>query len=230
MTYEEYYFPCTEENPKPILFQKEKIDEIRYSIDFWKDGYIYIHTNEDAEDFKILRCKIDNIEKKEEFIPAKQGTIIGGLDFLDNYILRGEKANAISKLYVRNIKTNIEEEIKISDDEIGCIGVSLLQKDTNTSRIRVSWESMKTPNQIYEYDIEKKTKKLVKQIEIPSGHIRINIIVQRLTAKSHDGASVPISLVRRKDTKLDGKNKLVLFFYGAYGASLEASWGAQNFV
>ena len=228
MTYEEYYFPCTEENPKPILFQKRK-NEIRYSIDFWKDGYIYIHTNEDAEDFKILRCKIDNIEKKEEFIPAKQGTIIGGLDFLDNYILRGEKANAISKLYVRNIKTNIEEEIKISDDEIGCIGVSLLQKDTNTSRIRVSWESMKTPDQIYEYDIEKKTKKLVKQIEIPSGHDPDKYIVQRLTAKSHDGASVPISLVRRKDTKLDGKNKLVLFFYGAYGASLEASWGSSKF-
>ena len=72
----------------------------------------------------------------EEFIPAKQGTIIGGLDFLDNYILRGEKANAISKLCQKH-KTNIEES-KISDDEIGCIGVSLLQKDTNTSRIRVS--------------------------------------------------------------------------------------------
>ena len=86
--------------------------------------------------------------------------------------------------------------------------MSFLQKDTNTSKIRVSWESMKTPGQIYEYDIEKKSKKLQKQVEIPSGHDPEKYIVERLTAKSHDGANVPISLVRRKDTKLDGKNKL----------------------
>ena len=228
MTYEEHFFSCGEENPKPVLFQKRK-NEIRYSIDFWKDGYVYIHTNEHAEDYKILRCKIDNIKKKEEFIPAKKGTIIGGLEFLDNYILRGEKSNAISKLYVRNIKTNVEEEIKISEDEVGCIGISLLQRDTNTSKIRVSWESMKTPDQIYEYDIEKKSKKLVKEIQIPSGHDPEKYVVERLTAKSHDGASVPISLVRRKDTKLDGKSKLVLFFYGAYGFSIDPGWGSSKF-
>ena len=84
--------------------------------------------------------------------------------------MRGENSNAISKLYVRNIKTNSEEEIKISEEEIGCIAVSLLQKDTNTSKIRVSWESMKTADRIYEYEIKNKSKKLVKELEIPSGH------------------------------------------------------------
>ncbi len=228
MTYEEHFFSANEDNPKPILFQKRK-NEVRYSIDFWKDGYIYIHTNEDAEDYKILRCRIDNIKKKEEFIPAKKSTIIGGLEFLDNYILRGEQSNAISKLYVRDIKTNLEEEIKISEDVIGSIGMSFLQKDTNTSKIRVSWESMKTPGQIYEYDIEKKSKKLQKQVEIPSGHDSEKYVVERLTAKSHDGANVPISLVRRKDTKLDGKNKLVCYFYGAYGYSIPCGWSSSKF-
>ena len=75
------------------------------------------------------------------------------LDFLDDYILRGEKSDAIPKLYVRNIKTNQEEEIKISDEAIGVPGVSLMQKDTNTKKIRVGWESMATPGKIYEYDI-----------------------------------------------------------------------------
>ena len=57
--------------------------------------------------------KIDNINKLEEFIPPKKETVIGGLDFLDEYILRSEKCDAIPKLFVRNIKTNLEEEIKI---------------------------------------------------------------------------------------------------------------------
>ena len=142
---------------KTCLFQKRK-NEIRYSIDFWKDGYVYIHTNEHAEDYKILRCKIDNIKKKEEFIPAKKGTIIGGLEFSDNYILRGEKSNAISKLYVRNIKTNVEEEIKISEDEVGCIGISLLQRDTNTSKIRVSWGLRKLLIKFMNMILKKKSK------------------------------------------------------------------------
>ena len=75
-----------------------------------------MHTNENARDYKILKCKTEQIDKLETFIPAKKETVIGGLDFLDDYILRAEKSDAISKLYVRNIKTNKEEEIKISDE------------------------------------------------------------------------------------------------------------------
>ena len=69
----------------------------------------------------------------EVFIPAKKETVIGGLEFLDNFILRSEKSDAIPKLFVRNIKTNKEEEIKISDEQIGVPGVSLMQRDTNTT-------------------------------------------------------------------------------------------------
>ena len=82
-------------------------------------GYFYVHTNEDARDYKILRCKNDMIGNLEEYIPAKKETVIGGFEFLDNYIIRSEKSDAIPKLYVRNIKTDEEEEIKISEEEIG---------------------------------------------------------------------------------------------------------------
>ena len=92
-----------------------------------------MHTNEEARDYKILRCKTDQIHKLEVFIPAKEETVIGGLEFLDNYILRSEKSDAIPKLYVRDIKTNKEEEIKVSDEAIGVPGVSLMQRDTNTT-------------------------------------------------------------------------------------------------
>ena len=74
-------------------------------MDSWKD-YFYVHTNENARDYKILRCKKDNIENLEEFVPPKKETVIGGLDFLDDYIIRAEKSDAIPKLYVRNINTN----------------------------------------------------------------------------------------------------------------------------
>ena len=227
ITTEEYFFSSNASKIKPLLFQKRKKD-IRYSIDSWKD-YFYIQTNENARDYKILRCKIDQTDQLELFISAKKETIIGGLEFLDDYILRGEKSDAISKLYVRNIKTNEEEEIKISDESIGVPGVSLMQKDTNTTKIRVGWESMATPNKIYEYDIITKEKKLVKETEIPSGHDPSKYVVERIKAKSHDGRMVPISLVRLKNAKQDGKSKILLYAYGAYKHSVDPSFSASRF-
>ena len=204
ITTEEYFFSSKEKEIKPKLFWKREKD-VRYSLDSWK-GYFYVHTNKNARDYKILRCKEDSINKLEEFIAAKKETVIGDLNFLDDYIIRGEKSDAILRLYVRNIVSNNEEEIKISDEAIGSPSVSLMQKNTNTSKIRVGWESMATPGRVYEYDILTKKKKLVKEIEIPSGHDPNKYVVERIKAKSHDGRMIPISLVRLKDTKQDAKS------------------------
>lgn len=227
ITTEEYFFPSDAEDIKPKLFQARKKD-VRYSVDAWK-GYFYVHTNEDARDYKVLRCKTDQIQNLEVYIPAKKETVIGGLDFLDEYILRGEKSDAIPKLFVRNIKTNKEEEIKISDEAIGVPGASLMQRDTNTTKIRVGWESMATPGRVYEYDIVTKEKKLVKETEIPSGHDPSKYVVERIKAKSHDGRLIPISLVRLKSSKQDGKSKMLLYAYGAYKHSVSPGFSASRF-
>ncbi len=227
ITTEEYFFPTDAKEIKPTLFQKRKND-VRYSIDSWQ-GYFYVHTNEEARDYKVLRCKTNQIDKLEVFIPAKKETVIGGFEFLDDYILRSEKSDAIPKLFVRNIKTNKEEEIKISDEPIGVPSVSLMQRDTNTKMIRVGWESMATPGRVYDYDIVTKEKKLVKETEIPSGHDPSKYVVERIKARSHDGRMVPISLVRLKDSKQDGKSKVLLYAYGAYKHSISPSFSASRF-
>ncbi len=227
ITSEEYFFSSESEKIEPVLFQKRKKD-VRYSIDSWK-GYFYIHTNENARDYKFLRCKVNDIKNLEVFIPEKKETVIGGLEFLDNYILRGEKSDAISKLYVRNLKTNFEEEIRISEETIGVPGLSLIQKDTSTSKIRVSWESMATPTKIFEYDVVTKEKKLVKETEIPSGHDPNKYVVERIKAKSHDGRMIPISLLKLKNKKQDGKSKVLLYAYGAYKHSVSPSFSSSRF-
>ena len=69
-----------------------------------------------------------------------------------------------------------------------------MQRDTNTTMIRVGWESMATPGKIFEYDIKTKEKKLVKEVEIPSGHDPSKYVVERIKAKSHDGRIVPLTI------------------------------------
>jgi len=226
-TVEEYFFLAKEEKIKPELFKARK-KGIKYSIDSWKN-YWYIRTNENALDYKILRCDHNNTKKLSTFIPAKKETVVGGFDFLDNYILRTEKSDAIPKLFVRNIDTNKEEELIVSEEPVGSPGFSLMQKDTNTTKIRIAWDSLATPGKIYEYDIITKEKKLVKEIEIPSGHNPDDYLVERIKATAHDGRQIPITLVRRKDTKLDGKSKLLLYAYGCYKHSVPVSFNASKF-
>ena len=225
-TSEQYYFKADEIIPKPKLIDKRKRGII-YSVNSW-NGNFYKHTNEDAEDFKIE--KTNDLKKKdwEIFIPAREEVLIGGLIFLDNWIIRSETSNALSKLILRNPKNNEEEEIFFSDEKVIVPGVSLTQRDRNTDTVYLSYSSPKTPGRTYLYNLKTKEKKLVKEQEIPSGHNSDDYIVERLECTSHDGRMVPITITRHKKTKLDGSAKLLLYGYGSYGSSMSPSFSSTR--
>ena len=176
---------------------------ILYSVSSW-DGKFYNHTNKNAEDFKIDVC--DSLQNKNwsTFIPAKDEVLIGGLKFLNNWIIRSETSNALDKLFVKNISSGIEEELIFSDEKIYVPGVSLTQRDRDTDEIYLGYSSPKTPSKVYLYNLSSKSKKLVKEQEIPSGHTPNNYIVERIEYKSHDGRLVPLTITRNKKTKVDG--------------------------
>ena len=225
-TSEQYYFKADEIIPKPKLIDKRKRGII-YSVNSW-NGNFYKHTNEDAEDFKIE--KTNDLKKKdwEIFIPAREEVLIGGLIFLDNWIIRSETSNALSKLILRNPKNDEEEEIFFSDEKVIVPGVSLTQRDRNTDTVYLSYSSPKTPGRTYLYNLKTKEKKLVKEQEIPSGHNSDDYIVERLECASHDGRMVPITITRHKKTKLDGSAKLLLYGYGSYGSSMSPSFSSTR--
>ncbi len=225
-TSEQYYFKADEIIPKPKLINKRK-KGIIYSVNSW-NGNFYKHTNEDAEDFKIE--KTNDLEKKEweTFIPAREEVLIGGLIFLNDWIIRSETSNALSKLILRNPKNDEEEEIFFSDEKVIVPGVSLTQKDRNTDTVYLSYSSPKTPGRTYLYNLKTKEKKLVKEQEIPSGHNSDDYIVERLECTSHDGRMVPITITRHKKTKLDGSAKLLLYGYGSYGSSMSPSFSSTR--
>ncbi len=225
-TSEQYYFPANEENPKPKLIKQRK-KGIIYSVNSW-NGYFYNHTNEEAEDFKIERCKDLTNQKWETYITAKDEVLIGGLVFLNDWIIRSETSNALSKLFVKNVKTDLEEEIKFVDEKVIEPGVSLIQKDRNTDLVHLGYSSPKTQARVYLYNLKNKEKKLVKEQEIPSGHDSSNYIVERLECTSHDGRIVPITITRHKKTKIDGSANLLLYGYGSYGNSLSPSFSSTK--
>ena len=225
-TSEQYYFSVDEELPKPKLIKQRKRGII-YSVDSW-DDYFYNHTNENAEDFKIDRCKDLSNQKWEKYISAKDEVLIGGLVFLNDWILRSEVSNALGKLFAKNVKTNIEEEIKFTDEKVIDPGISLKQRDKNTEYVHLSYSSPKTQGRVYLYSLKTKEKKLVKEQEIPSGHNPNDYIVERLECASHDGRMVPLTITRHKNTKVDGSANLLLYGYGSYGNSMSPSFSSTR--
>ena len=225
-TSEQYYFGVDEINTKPKLIMKRE-KGIIYSVSSW-DSKFYNHTNKDAEDFKIDVS--DSLEKQnwETFIPPRDEVLIGGCTFLKNWIIRSETSNALDKLFVKNISSGVEEELIFSNETVYVPGISLTQKDRDTDNVYLGYSSPKTPSRVYSYNLSTKTKKLVKEQEIPSGHNPEDYIVERVDYKSHDGRLVPLTITRHKKTKIDGSANLLLYGYGSYGSSMSPNFSSTR--
>ena len=225
-TSEQYYFKIDEEKPKPTLIKKRE-KGILYSVNSWNEKF-YNHTNKDAEDFKIDISDSLRIQNWKTFVAAKDEVLIGSCFFLKNWIIRSETSNALDKLFIKNISTGLEEELIFSDEKVYVPSVSLMQKDRNTDEIYLGYSSPKTPSRVYLYNLSTKSKKLVKEQEIPSGHNPSDYIVERIEFKSHDERMVPLTITRHKKTKIDGSANLLLYGYGSYGSSMSPSFSSTK--
>ena len=225
-TSEQYYFKSDEKKPIPKLIKKRERG-ILYSVNSWNDKF-YNHTNKDAEDFKIdISDSLEN-QNWKPFIDAKDEVLIGNCVFLKNWIIRSETSDALDKLFVRNVSTNKEEELIFCDEKVFVPNISFRQKDKNTDEVYLGYSSPKTPSRVYLYNLSKKTKTLVKEQEIPSGHNPNDYIVERVEFKSHDGRMVPLTITRHKKTKIDGSANLLLYGYGSYGSSMSPGFSSTR--
>ena len=225
-TSEQYYFKSDEKKPIPKLIKKRERG-ILYSVNSWNDKF-YNHTNKNAEDFKIdISDSLEN-QNWKPFIDAKDEVLIGNCVFLKNWIIRSETSDALDKLFVRNVSTDKEEELIFCDEKVFVPNISFRQKDKNTDEVYLGYSSPKTPSRVYLYNLSKKTKTLVKEQEIPSGHNPNDYIVERVEFKSHDGRMVPLTITRHKKTKIDGSANLLLYGYGSYGSSMSPGFSSTR--
>ena len=225
-TSEQYFIKVNEKKPQPKLIKKRK-KGILYSVSSWDDKF-YNHTNEGAEDFKIDISESLENQNWKPFIKPKNEVLIGSCIFLKNWIIRSETSNALDKLFVKHISKQSEEELIFSDEKVYVPNISLRQKDRDTDEIYIGYSSPKTPSRVYLYNLSKKSKKLVKEQIIPSGHNPDDYIVERIEFKSHDGRLVPLTITRHKKTKLDGSANLLLYGYGSYGNSMSPGFSSTR--
>ncbi len=199
-----------------------------YSADFY-NGDFYITTNKDAENFKVVRAPLSDPGEKNwtDFIAHNPAIKVDDINFFKDYAVVSELENGLEYLKVMDLKTR-RAPVRIATPE----SVYTMSNGTNpefdTEAIRYSYASMITPNSTYEYNFKTGKSELLKQMEVLGGYDKTKYETQRVWAAARDGVKVPVSVVMKKGTKLDGKSPMLLYAYGSYGASMTPSFSSAR--
>ncbi len=190
-----------------------------YSADF-NNGEFYIVTNKDAENFKIVRAPANDPGEKNwtDFVQHNPAIKIDDINFFKDYAVVSEVENGLEYLRVMDLKTRRASARIETPESVYTMAMST-NPEYDTPVIRYSYASMITPNSTFEYNFKTRNSELIKQQEIPSGYDKTKYETTRVWVAARDGVKVPVSLVMKKGTKLDGKSPMLLYAYGSYGFS-----------
>ena len=201
---------------------------VQYSVADRGDELFILTNADDAIDFKIVTVPLAAPERANwrDLIPHRAGVYILDHDLYSGHLVRLERANALPSIMIRDLRTG--EEHAIAFDEAAYSLDTMGSYEFDTTNLRFSYSSMTTPSEVYDYDMDKRTRVLRKRQEIPSGHNPADYVTTRIMARAHDGAEVPISLLHRRDFERDGSAPLLLYGYGSYGAAMPASFNTNR--
>ncbi|HEY7765700.1 MAG TPA: S9 family peptidase [Aestuariivirgaceae bacterium] len=200
---------------------------VEYDIDHWQDRFIVLANHDGAEDFKIATAPIaaPGPENWRDLVPHVKGRLILNIEAYKNYLVRLEREDGLPRIVIRDMATGEEHAIAF-DEEAYSLGMSgSLEYDTEFTRF--SYSSMTTPVQVHDYNMRTRERVLRKNQEIPSGHDPSLYVTRRVFAPAEDGERVPVSLLYRKETPLDGTAPGWLYGYGSYGITISASFNSH---
>ncbi len=200
---------------------------VEYDVDEG-GGTLYILTNAGgAKDFKIVTAPVTapGRENWSDLIAHEPGRLILGHGIYKRHLTWLERVNGLPRIMIRRLSDGATHAIAF-DEEAYSLGLSGAY-EFDTDVIRFSYSSMTTPSQLYAYNMETRERTLLKTQEVPSGHDPDLYVTRRLMAPAHDGEAVPVSLLYRKDTPLDGSAPCLLYGYGSYGAAIPAAFNTN---
>jgi oligopeptidase B len=199
-----------------------------YAVEHHGDDFIITTNSGGAEDFRICVAPVADPRQENwrELIAHKPGRLILETVAFKDHLVRLEREDSLPRIVVRRFADGAEHAIDF-DEEAYSLGMSA-GYEFDTTGLRFTYSSMTTPAQVFDYDMEVRTRVLRKTQEVPSGHNPADYVTRRLLAPAADGETVPISLIYRKGTPLDGSAPLFLYGYGAYGISIPASFSTSR--
>jgi oligopeptidase B len=203
-----------------------RASDVEYDVDHG-GAWLYLLTNRDgARDFKVMRAPVAEPAAWEEWLPARAGAFVDGVEVFRDFAVVSEREGGLRRLRVTDLATGGVHHVEFPEPAYGVTVDENPEFDGRT--IRFTYSSLITPDSVYDYDVRARTRQLRKRDDVLGGYDPSRYRVERLMVPARDGARVPVSLVYRAPLERDGRRPLVLYAYGAYGHIIEPTFSSAR--
>ncbi|MNE12098.1 Protease 2 [compost metagenome] len=208
------------------LFQPRRND-VLYTIVPLEDRFLIL-TNDEAINFRIMQCPLDKTDREHwtTFIAHRPDVLVSDIEEFRSFLAIAERKDGLTQLAIYDL--NSQEQHYLDFGEVAYTVYPGINVEYNSENLRYGYTSLVTPSSVYAYNMGDRSKTLLKQQEVLGGYDQSAYKTERIYALARDGVRVPISLVYKEGTQLDGTAPLLQYAYGSYGASMDPSFSSNR--
>jgi len=221
----EYY---VDHHPNPLTREQ------RGANPYDTGGYFFIRSNSGGRTFRLLCAPVADPQRAawREIVPNRPEVMLAGMDAFRSHIVLTEREGGLPYLRIVDLSVEAPNALAAShriEFAEPAYSASLGNNpEFDASFVRYQYESFVTPRSVFDYDVRTRERVLVKEQPVLGGYDATQYVSELLHATADDGARVPISLVYRRDTPLDGSAPLLLYGYGSYGHSIAVNFSSNR--
>jgi oligopeptidase B len=199
---------------------------VEYSVDH-AEGDFLIYTNADAVNFRVARAPEEHPDPEHwtDWLPHRDSVFVESVDAFKGFVVVSERVGGLRRLRVTDLRSGTSHYITFPESAYGVFPAANPEFDTQLYRF--SYSSLVTPSSVYDYNVGTRRRTLLKRQEIPSGFRASAYEVRRFFAPARDGMRIPVSLLMKRGSTLDGRSPALLYAYGSYGATMEPTFNSN---
>jgi len=224
VTSEVWLLPADNPTAPPLLVAPRQPGR-EYEVDE-HEGTLYIRTNDVHPNFRLVKASLETPGQWEEIIGADPHFYLTDFTLFKGFYVTEGRQDGLDQIELRDYATHSPRRIPFPE---ASYSASLDDNpEYDVTRLRIGYESMVTPDTIYDYHLATGELEVLKVQEIPSGYDATRYATERLMVPARDGTPIPVSIVYPKDLPRDGSAPLHLYGYGAYGIAMEPGFSTSR--
>ena len=217
--------PAAAPDTEPLLV-RPRAENVEYDVEPG-DGWLYICTNLDAPNFKVMRAPLDAPSEWQEWLPHRPEAFVEGVHVFRRHVVVQERQRGLRTLRITDLAGGTSRDVEFPEEAYGVdVGAN---PEFDTPTLRFTYSSLVTPNSVFDYDLAAHTRVLRKKDEVLGGYDESRYAVERVYATARDGTLVPVSMVYQRTFTREGQRPLLLYAYGSYGYTMEPTFSSTRF-
>lgn len=204
----------------PLRRVTERRQDVEVSVEAHRDR-LFVLTNADgAEDFALFSVDPHDLGGEWQTVVAHQrGVRLDACDAFASHLVVHLRQDGSTALRVIDLTSGEARDVELPET-VGTVSPGA-NPEFDTTSYRFAYQSLVTPPSVFDEDLVTGERTLRKQLEVLGDFEAGDYTSSRVWVDADDGSRVPVSVVHRADTPLDGTAPCLLYGYGAYEISID---------